>query len=166
MMLFSGLAAKVHCQSGFAPRTAGFHQTPPQTSHSKRHPEVTESVRDITSAAAHCQSQGKAWEMGGHSGCPTECCNFSESRKAAWRRRSAPTLVECGQQASLAGGSWLIIGINVTVCNSNLIKISWLGVITCLSTHDCIWPDRTNKELEWAYFAWFIHPSIHPFIPC
>lgn len=26
--------------------------------------------------------------------------------------------------ASLAGGSWFIIGINVTVCHSNLIKIS------------------------------------------
>lgn len=64
MMLFSGLAAKVHCQSGFAPRTAGFHQTPPQTSHSKRHPEVTESVRDITSAAAPCQSQGRPGRWG------------------------------------------------------------------------------------------------------
>lgn len=65
MMLFSGLAAKVHCQSGFAPSTAGFHQTPPQTSHSKRQPEVTESVRNINSAAAApCQLQGKPGRWG------------------------------------------------------------------------------------------------------
>lgn len=38
--------------------------------------------------------------------------------------------------ASLADRSWLIIGINVTVCHSNLIRKSWWGIITHLFTQD------------------------------
>lgn len=42
MMLFKGLAAKIHCQSGFAPSTAGFYPTSAETSHSECLQEVTE----------------------------------------------------------------------------------------------------------------------------
>lgn len=42
-MLFTGLAAKIHCQSGFATSTAGFYRTSAETSHSEHMPEVTES---------------------------------------------------------------------------------------------------------------------------
>lgn len=55
-MLFTGLAAKIHCQSGFAQSTAGFYPISAETSHSERLPEVT----------APCYSQrkpGKAKEM-------------------------------------------------------------------------------------------------------
>lgn len=40
-MLFTGLAAKVHCQSGLAQSTAGFHPTSAEASHSEHLPEVT-----------------------------------------------------------------------------------------------------------------------------
>lgn len=39
--LFTGLAAKIHCQSGLAQSTAGFYPTSAETSHSEHLPEVT-----------------------------------------------------------------------------------------------------------------------------
>lgn len=41
-MLFTGLAAKIHRQSGFAPSTAGFYPTSAETSNSECLQEVTE----------------------------------------------------------------------------------------------------------------------------
>lgn len=40
-MLFTGLAAKIHCQSGLAQSTAGFYPTSAETSHIEHLPEVT-----------------------------------------------------------------------------------------------------------------------------
>lgn len=54
-MLFTGLAAEIHCQSGFAPSTAGFYPPSAATPHSWRLPEVTERAPD--EAAAPCYSQ-------------------------------------------------------------------------------------------------------------
>ncbi|TNN03474.1 hypothetical protein fugu_000503 [Takifugu bimaculatus] len=53
-----GLAAKIHCQSGFAPSTAGFYPTSAEASHSERMPEVTERAPEAAAAAsAPCYSQ-------------------------------------------------------------------------------------------------------------
>lgn len=58
MMLFTGLAAKIHCQSGFAPSTAGFYPTSAEASHSERMSEVTERAPKAAAAAsAPCYSQ-------------------------------------------------------------------------------------------------------------
>lgn len=124
MVLFSGLAAEVHYQSGFASCPAGFHQTPPHTSHSKQHLEVTVSVHDTNNAAAPCQSWGKPGDVG-QSSCSAQLHAAILADAAVWRRGLAPELVERSLQASqLARGNWLIIGINVTLCNSNLNKTS------------------------------------------
>lgn len=59
--LFSGLAAKVYCQSGFASGAAGFHQTPSQTSQ----PWLTHSLglcdTHTTVPPCHCSQK----KMGG-----------------------------------------------------------------------------------------------------
>lgn len=57
-MLFTGLAAKIYCQSGFSPSTAGFYPTSAEASHSERMPEVTERAAEAAAAAsAPCYSQ-------------------------------------------------------------------------------------------------------------
>lgn len=64
--LFSGLAAKVYCQSGFASGAAGFHQTPPQTSQ----PWLTQSLglcdTHTTVPPCHCSQKkmGGQWMPG------------------------------------------------------------------------------------------------------
>lgn len=109
MVLFSGLAAEVHYQSGFAPSPAGFHQTPPHTSHSKHHLEVTEPQQLPVS---HGGSLGDV----GQCSCSAQLHAAISADAAVWRSGLAPVLVECSLQASqLARGNWLIIGIHVTV---------------------------------------------------
>lgn len=90
-LLFSGLAAKVYCQSGFAPSTAGFHQTPSQTPHSERHPGLIESVWHPHRSSTLSSLTGEDWEMEARwqPGCSTVRCPFSESWNAAWRPVSA-----------------------------------------------------------------------------
>lgn len=102
MVLFLGLAAEVHYQSGFAPSPAGFHQTPPHTSHSNHQLEVTGSAHDTNAAAAPCQSWGKPGRCGSvQLFCTTSCCNFS--RCSCLERRlgsSAGAVQSAGQPAS------------------------------------------------------------------
>lgn len=65
-MLFTGLATKIHCQSGFAPSTAGFYPTSAEASHSERMPEVTERApKAPVTRRGIVGSQTRRWKRSG-----------------------------------------------------------------------------------------------------
>ncbi|TNN83800.1 Steroidogenic acute regulatory protein, mitochondrial [Liparis tanakae] len=120
---FSGLAAKVHCQSGFTPSTAGLHQTPPQTSHSDRHPGLMEPLMQQHPVITQRTGPGDGSTV------TDRLLGTRRPFQRKWIRRLEETLgSRAGRRqsqqpfASMEDASWFI-GINVTECHSNL-KIS------------------------------------------
>lgn len=163
--LLTGLAAKVHCQSGFAAGTAGIHQTPPQTPHSERNPGLMESVLHPHGSITLSSQGMTGWWRPGDS--LAERCPFSRSRNAVWRSSSAKKLCRAElaetsvSSQGQSGPGKLACNRNCQVCCSNLM-ISWLGVITERCTLHMT--DKINKVPKCAYFAWVIIVSIWAFL--